>query len=111
MSEAELTQTMDLTQMREQAGDVADILRVVAHPERLMVVCQLTAGEVGVRELQKDSTLSQSAFSQHLSVLRKHNIIRARKEAQQVYYQLADERMRQLIQSLHGIFCSNNQSK
>ena len=40
----------------------ADLLKVMAHPERLMVLCQLTQGEVGVGELQKNSFLSQSAF-------------------------------------------------
>lgn len=92
--------------MQTNAVEAADLLKVMAHPERLMVLCQLTQGEVGVGALQQGSNLSQSAFSQHLTVLRKHQLIRARKESQQVFYSLADPRVEALIQSLHSVFCA-----
>ncbi|EGA70630.1 transcriptional regulator ArsR family protein [Vibrio sinaloensis DSM 21326] len=97
---------MDLVQMQTNAVEAADLLKVMAHPERLMVLCQLTQGEVGVGALQQGSNLSQSAFSQHLTVLRKHQLIQARKESQQVFYSLADPRVEALIQSLHSVFCA-----
>ncbi len=96
---------MDMLTMRSNAQQVSELLRIMAHPERLMVLCQLTEGEVGVGTLQQGSALSQSAFSQHLTVLRKQGLIQARKESQQVYYSLADERVIQLIQCLHTTFC------
>lgn len=92
--------------MQTNAVEAADLLKVMAHPERLMVLCQLTQGEVGVGALQQGSNLSQSAFSQHLTVLRKHQLIQARKESQQVFYSLADPRVEALIQSLHSVFCA-----
>lgn len=92
--------------MQTNAVEAADLLKVMAHPERLMVLCQLTQGEVGVGALQQGSNLSQSAFSQHLTVLRKHQLIEARKESQQVFYSLADPRVEALIQSLHSVFCA-----
>ncbi|WP_428775766.1 metalloregulator ArsR/SmtB family transcription factor [Vibrio sp.] len=99
------TTELNLSEMQNNAVEAAELLKVMAHPERLMVLCQLISGEVGVGELQKNSTLSQSAFSQHLTVLRKHEIIKARKESQQVFYSLADQRVVHLIQSLHTVFC------
>ena len=96
----------DVVKMKGSAIEAADLLKVMAHPERLMVLCQLTQGEVGVGELQKHSFLSQSAFSQHLTVLRKHNLISARKEAQQVFYSLSEPRVESLIKALHGVFCN-----
>ncbi|MCG9580839.1 metalloregulator ArsR/SmtB family transcription factor [Vibrio tubiashii] len=95
----------DLKEMRSNAVEASEFLKVMAHPERLMVLCQLTQGEVGVGELQSSSSLSQSAFSQHLTVLRKHNLIKARKESQQVFYSLSDPRVETLIQTLHSVFC------
>lgn len=95
----------DVVKMKGSAIEAADLLKVMAHPERLMVLCQLTQGEVGVGELQKHSLLSQSAFSQHLTVLRKHNLISARKESQQVFYSLSEPRVESLIKALHGVFC------
>ncbi|EGR0608736.1 TPA: helix-turn-helix transcriptional regulator [Vibrio cholerae] len=96
---------MEMDEMKKNAEEVAELLRVMAHPERLMVLCQLTQSEMGVGQLQQGSTLSQSAFSQHLTVLRKHGIIQARKESQQVFYRLADSRITALIQSLQNVFC------
>ncbi|EEY99347.1 helix-turn-helix transcriptional regulator [Vibrio cholerae] len=96
---------IEIEQMKSNAVEVAELLRVMAHPERLMVLCQLTNREMGVGQLQQGSTLSQSAFSQHLTVLRKHGIIQARKESQQVFYSLADSRITALIQSLQNVFC------
>ena len=96
---------MELNEMKETATEVAEILKTMAHSERLMVLCQLVDGEVGAGQLQENSTLSQSAFSQHLSVLRKNNLVKVRKESQSVFYSLADKRIEALIASFYTIFC------
>lgn len=96
---------MELEEMKDRATEVADLLKTMAHPERLMVLCQLVDGEVGAGQLQESSTLSQSAFSQHLSVLKKHNMVKVRKESQSVFYSLADNRIEALIASFYTIFC------
>ncbi|MFT5806605.1 MAG: DNA-binding transcriptional ArsR family regulator [Moritella dasanensis] len=96
---------MELIDMQERATEVADLLKTMAHPERLMVLCQLVEGEMSASQLQENSTLSQSAFSQHLAVLRKNNIVKVRKESQSVFYTLADERIEALIGSFYKIFC------
>ncbi len=97
---------MDIPKMQNSATDVSDLLKTMAHPERLMVLCQLTQGEVGVGKLQEGSSLSQSAFSQHLTVLKKHGLVKVRKESQQVFYSLSDPRITQLLQNLQIIFCT-----
>lgn len=100
---------MEAEQVRKMQSNVieaSELLRIMAHPERLMVLCQLTSGEMGAGALQQNSTLSQSAFSQHLTVLRKHDLITARKASQQVFYSLSDPRVEQLIETLHQAFCA-----
>ncbi|MGF1755332.1 metalloregulator ArsR/SmtB family transcription factor [Vibrio makurazakiensis] len=99
-------QEIDPNTMQEAVGEAANLLKIMAHQERLMVLCQLTNGEVGVGELFKHSSLTQSAFSQHLTVLRKHEIIHARKASQQVFYSLSDKNAEKLIGCLHSIFCA-----
>lgn len=96
---------VELEEMKERATEVAELLKTMAHPERLMVLCQLVDGEVSAGQLQESSTLSQSAFSQHLSVLRKNNIVKIRKESQSVFYSLSDKRIEALISSFYTIFC------
>jgi len=97
---------MELVKMKETALEVSELLKTMAHPERLMVLCQLVGQEVGAGQLQENSTLSQSAFSQHLSVLRKNNLVKIRKESQSVFYSLADSRVEALIDSFYTIFCN-----
>jgi len=97
---------MELTELQIKATEVSEILKTMAHPERLMVLCQLVDGEVGVAKLQESNSLSQSAFSQQLSVLKKNNLVTVRKESQQVFYSLADERVKALIGSFYAIFCA-----
>ncbi|ASU23947.1 transcriptional regulator [Vibrio qinghaiensis] len=98
--------SVNIDQMKTSAIEASELLKTMAHPERLIVLCQLINGEVGVGQLQQSSTLSQSAFSQHLTVLRKQGMIKARKESQQVFYSLSDLRVAQLVQSLQTIFCN-----
>ncbi|MGR5094409.1 ArsR/SmtB family transcription factor [Vibrio maritimus] len=91
--------------MKAKVVDVADVLKTLAHPDRLFVLCQLVEGEMGAGQLQENSDLSQSAFSQHLTVLKKAELVSVRKESQHVYYSLKDERVIGLIQQLHSLYC------
>ncbi|WP_279152830.1 ArsR/SmtB family transcription factor [Photobacterium iliopiscarium] len=99
---------MRFDEMKQRATEVSELLKIMAHPERLIVLCQLMDGEMSANQLQLNSTLSQSAFSQHLAVLRKNDIVTVRKEAQSVFYSLADPRITALITSFHDIFCDEN---
>ncbi len=51
--------------------------------------------------------LSQSALSQHLAKLREHNVVTTRREAQNIYYSLADGRVRRLMATLYKEFCGS----
>ncbi|UJF17467.1 metalloregulator ArsR/SmtB family transcription factor [Vibrio sp. SS-MA-C1-2] len=101
---------MDLNKMRQDSAVVAELLKTIAHSERLMVLCQLIGSEVPVSQLQANSVLSQSALSQHLTVLKKKQLVTARKEAQQVFYSLADQKLVILIQQLQDLYCPHNES-
>ncbi len=92
-------------QTLQNATQASELLKVMAHPERLIVICKLMEGEKGVGELLKDSALSQSAFSQHLTLLRKHHIIKARKVSQQVFYSVSDDRVAPIVKAFQQVFC------
>lgn len=91
--------------MKDRVTDVAEVLKTLSHPDRLFVLCQLVDGEQGAGQLQANSNLSQSAFSQHLTVLKKADLVSSRKESQHVYYALKDERVVRLINQLHTLYC------
>lgn len=92
--------------VNRHADQAAALLKVLGHPERLLVLCQLIDGEKNVSELLHTSQLSQSAFSQQLAVLRQHQLVTTRKVANQVFYALASEVVHELLAVLHANFCA-----
>lgn len=93
--------------MQQSAGEAADFLRSLANEKRLMIVCQLLGGEKSVGELCDLLDVRQSSMSQQLALLRLEGIVTTRKEAQTVYYSLANEGAKQVIEVLHGMFCAD----
>ncbi|MCW5590431.1 MAG: helix-turn-helix transcriptional regulator [Legionellales bacterium] len=95
----------NIHQLRKNSRRAAEMLKALAHPERLMILCQLVAGEKTVGELWQGSDLSQSAFSQHLAVLRRKKLVTIRKEAQTIFYTLANQDSIKILELLHRIYC------
>jgi len=96
---------IQVNDMKHQAADAAKMLKVLANPARLMILCQLVQGEQCAGDLWSKSTLSQSAFSQHLSVLRKNKIVKTRKSSQVVYYALEDDKAVRILEVLYRLYC------
>jgi DNA-binding transcriptional ArsR family regulator len=79
--------------------ELAELLGVLAHPDRIRIVEQLRAGEMDVFHLQQALSLPQSRVSQHLAVLRLHRLVVERREARHVFYHLSDPSLPQWIAS------------
>lgn len=91
--------------MRAHAADASRLLKALANDKRLTLLCLMVEGEKSVGELNAQVDLSQSALSQHLAVLREDGLVSTRREAQTIYYTLASGPARQIIETLHGIYC------
>ena len=87
------------------ASEAARVLKALANEKRLLLLCQLVEGERSVGELNAGIDLSHSALSQHLAVLRKEGLVNTRREAQTIYYALAEGPAQRILQTLHGIYC------
>jgi DNA-binding transcriptional ArsR family regulator len=91
--------------MKEQCFNVAQLMKTIAHPQRLMMLCYLADGEKNVSELIENCAISQSQVSQFLGRMHRERILEMRKEGNFVYYKIADSRLFQLIKSLQAIYC------
>ena len=100
-----MSKPMDLAELKANAGAMSARLKIMSHPERLIMLCRLDEGEASVTELVTLSGLSQSAVSQHLALLREEGMVETRREAQSIYYSLVPGPAFQVIQTLHGIYC------
>ena len=94
-----------LSELHDKASHAVELLKAMANEWRLMILCQLSEGEKTVSELQSLLGLSQSALSQHLAVLRREKIVKARKHAQSVSYSLAGDDAPRVMHTLHEVFC------
>ena len=94
-----------LSELHDSAAHAVELLKAMANEWRLMILCQLADGEKTVSELQAILGLSQSALSQHLAVLRRERIVKARKHAQSVSYSLAGNDAPKVMNTLHEVFC------
>ncbi len=92
--------------MALRAEEAASLLKALAHPARLLVLCQLTEGESSVGELQPITGLSMSALSQHLSVLREMALVTTRRESQTIYYGLVESPAVGVLEALHAAYCA-----
>lgn len=96
---------VDKNQMATNAEEAEKFLKCIANRNRLMILCDLLDGGKSVGELNEDIPLSQSALSQHLSVLREAGMVTTERDSQTIYYSLADKRVKTLLQTLYTLFC------
>jgi DNA-binding transcriptional ArsR family regulator len=101
----------EMSELHDMASHAVELLKAMANEWRLMVLCQLSEGEKTVSELQDILGLSQSALSQHLAVLRREKIVKARKQAQSVIYSLSGDEATRVMNTLHEVFCESRGEK
>lgn len=92
--------------MAAHAQSAASLLRAMANPHRLQILCVLGEGEMSVGTLNERIPLSQSALSQHLAVLRDDGLVATRRESQTIHYRVQPGPALDVIKVLHGHFCS-----
>lgn len=97
--------TFAISDFQASAGEAAKLLRALGNERRLMILCQLSNGERSVGGLLPNVGLSQSALSQHLAVLREEGIVATRREAQTIWYRIADPAALKVVTTLAEIFC------
>ena len=105
MNTASPTQPHLRADMAARATDAAEFLRILANPNRLMIVCTLVEGEHSVGQLEETLGIHQPTLSQQLTVLREAGIVATRRDAKQIFYRLAEEKAARLIMALYEIFC------
>ena len=97
---------MNLKALEAEAGSVADLLSALANDRRLLILCKLVQeGEATVGGLADAVGLSQSALSQHLARMREEGIVTFRRDAQTLWYRIADPRVESLLATLRRLYC------
>lgn len=92
--------------MVDKAKDISELLKVLANENRLLILCYLIEKPMTVSELhEKLDNVTQSALSQHLSMLKAHKILDSNKAGLNITYSIRDERVVKIIESLKVNYC------
>ena len=100
-----------MRELQHNAVHVAFLLKAMANPARLMILCQLAERECSVGELERAVGLSQSGISQHLAVLRRSDVVKSRRDGQTVFYSLASSDVVAVMGTLYAVFCDRQMQR
>lgn len=95
-----------IARLESRAADAAQMLKLLANETRLLILCRLAVErEMSAGAIVQALGLGQSAVSQHLAKLRDENLVATRRDAQSIYYRIADRNVARIIAVLKDIFC------
>ena len=103
--------SMALADMQAAAGQACSLLKVLANPDRLLILCHLSQGEARVGELEEVLGIVQPTLSQQLTVLREEGLVSTRREGRNIYYSLASPQAVAVIETLYLQFCRPSPKK
>ena len=99
------TASFELSEMRAAAGQACNLLKALANPDRLTILCQLSQGEKRVGELESLLGIVQPTLSQQLTVLREQQLVSTRRVGKNIFYALSSPQALAVIRTLYEQFC------
>lgn len=96
---------LDMIGQQEHIETAARALKAISHPLRLKILCVVGGQELCVQDIVEAVGTSQSNISQHLAILRDKGVLHTRKDANRVFYRVADQRTLQLVGLMREVFC------
>jgi len=104
---AQRTEAIELQTMQASAAQACRFLKVLANPDRLLILCQLTQGERRVGELEALLGITQPTLSQQLTVLREEQLVSTRREGKNIFYQFSSPPALAVMKVLYAEFCTH----
>ncbi len=97
------TNGKSMDQVKSLDSAIVCLLKALSNERRINILWALKDGEMCVSELEKQIDLSQSALSQHLAKLRSSNLVKTRRDAQNIYYAISEDSVKDVLQYLHEV--------
>jgi len=97
---------INLKKMQSSADDACRLMKVLANRDRMMLLCQISQGEMCVGELEEVLDIHQPTLSQQLTVLRNEELVQTRREGKQIYYSLSNSAALEVMNVLYQNYCS-----
>ena len=97
----------ELDALVDKATNASAFLKAISHEGRLMILCHLVSGEKSVTELEDLISARQAAVSQQLSRLRLEGLVIPRRDGKTIYYRLADDKPKRVLEVVYDLFCNS----
>ncbi|MGE4326454.1 MAG: ArsR/SmtB family transcription factor [Pseudodonghicola sp.] len=105
-SEDQLDKVVD--KVVDNVAEASSFLKALSHEGRMRILCHLVSGEKSVTELEELLGARQAAVSQQLSRLRLEGLVMPRREGKAIYYRLADDKPRRVLEVVYSLFCNDD---
>lgn len=92
--------------MQDAAGEASDLLKALANPHRLMIICQLIDAPRSVGQIADFLGIRQSTASQHLALLRRDGLVSTARDGQTIWYAISSPEARAVLQTLYNLYCA-----
>ena len=96
---------IDLAVLRHAADEAVGALKLLANVERMLLLCQLSQGEMCVSELEEQLEIRQPTLSQQLGVLRTEGVVSTRRQGKNIFYSVADPNLLEILAVLYRLYC------
>jgi DNA-binding transcriptional ArsR family regulator len=102
---------IDVATMHESAERACALMKALANPDRLMLLCQLSQGEMSVGELESTLGIRQPTLSQQLTVLREDELVDTRREGKYIYYRVRSAEALAVLKVLYDQYCKRGKKR
>ena len=99
--------SQELEKMHIAADQACKLMKVLSNPDRMMILCQLSKGELRVGEIEEILGIGQPTLSQQLTVLRDEELVTTRRDGKSIYYKVKSPKALAVIETLYEQFCKN----
>ena len=96
---------MSLVDLASAARDAGLLLKLLANPDRLLLLCNMVEEERNVSTLEALTGIRQPTLSQQLGVLREEGIVATRRDGKFIFYRIASAPALAVLKTLYDTFC------
>ena len=102
---------INLEELQAAALQACGLLKALANPDRLLLLCQLSQGDHCVSDLETTTGIRQPTLSQQLTVLRQEELVSTRREGKQIFYSIASLEALAVLQVLYELYCNGGKGR
>lgn len=78
----------------------SECLKVLGHPVRLRIIDILMQDSFTVKEISKLCSLPQNQISEHLRLMKSHNMLDSKRDGKTVYYEIVNPNLPEIIKCI-----------